>query len=52
MKKSMIITIYTDGVDLQDVESIQEGIESVFEKYADKRITIQIQEERLVRMPI
>ena len=49
MDKSLIITIYADSVPLSQVETIQQDLETVFEEYESKRITIQIQDQRLVR---
>jgi len=49
MEKSLIITVYVDGVPLSTIEAIQEGLEELFDAFDSKRISIQIQEQRLVR---
>jgi len=48
-EKSLIVTVYVDGVPLGDLEAIQEGLELLFESFEDKRIQLQIQDEKLVR---
>lgn len=51
MEKSLIVTVYVDGVPLSKIEDIQAELELVFDAYSDRRITIQIQDEQLVRRP-
>jgi hypothetical protein len=48
MEKSLVITIYVDGVPLGELEGLQQAIEDALADYNDKRITTQIQDERLV----
>ena len=48
MEKSIIVTIYVDDVNLADIGEVQEAIESIFVDYEHKRITTQIQDDRLV----
>ena len=49
MEKNISINIAVDGVQLSDIESIQEDIEAIFKDYSDKRITISIQDDPLVK---
>ena len=51
MEKSIQVYISVDDVPLADIETIQDAIEKVFEKYEYKRIQISIQDETLVRQP-
>ena len=51
MKKTLIITVMVDGVELSELEHIQEDLESLFIDFDDKRITVQIQDEPLVKRP-
>lgn len=48
MKKTLIITIMVDGVELSHLEGLQTCIEDIFADYDDKRITVQIQDEPMV----
>lgn len=48
MQKSLIITVYVDNVPLEALSDIQEGLETLFEDYEQKRISTQIQDEELV----
>ena len=49
MKKTVIITIMVDDVDLALLEGIQDELDDIFEGFGDKRITMQIQDEPIVR---
>lgn len=51
MEKSLIVTVYVDNVPLGNLEEIQGALEDIFEAFPDKRITIQIQDNPLVRRP-
>ncbi len=51
MKKSLQIYIQVDDVELSDLEALQDRLEETFEQYEDKRITITLQDEVLVRPP-
>lgn len=51
MKKTLIISIMVDNVELSELEELQVSIEDVFKNYDDKRITVQIQDEPLVTRP-
>lgn len=48
MKKNININISVDGVDLDDLASIQEAIDELFQEYPDQRITMTLQDEPLV----
>jgi len=48
MKKTLIISIMVDNVELSELEVIQTSIEHILKEHKDKRITIQIQDEPLV----
>lgn len=49
MNKNLAINIMIDDVPLNHLEEIQESIEKILEKYPDKRITVSIQDEPLVK---
>lgn len=49
MKKNLMINIAIDGVPLTELESIQEGIEELLGDFPDKRITMTIQDQPLVK---
>ncbi len=49
MKKSLIITVMVDDVQLIDLESIQDKLYEIFDEYENKRITMQLQDEPVVR---
>ena len=49
MEKNLSINIAVDGVPLSDIETIQKDLEDVLLNYADKRITITIQDQPLVK---
>lgn len=49
MEKNLSINIAIDNVPLNHLETIQEGIEDLLDKYPDKRITIILQDAPLVR---
>ena len=51
MKKTLIITVMVDGVELSELEEIQGKLDEVFDYWPDKRITVQIQDEPLVKRP-
>jgi len=48
MKKTIIITIMVDDVELEELSVIQESLDHVFQDYDNKRITMQIQDESIV----
>lgn len=50
MEKTLIVTIMVDSVPLSMLEQIQKDLEISLEDYPDKRITIQIQDEPMVRI--
>lgn len=49
MEKNLSINIAIDGVPLKDIEHIQEEMDAIFAEYADKRITIILQDTPLVK---
>lgn len=49
MEKSLIINVMVDNVKLSDLEKLQEALEEVFSEYRDKRITVSMQDEKVVR---
>lgn len=49
MEKNISINIAIDGVPLKDLEHIQEELEAIFADYADKRITMIMQDAPLVK---
>lgn len=49
MEKNLMISIMIDGVPLKELEDIQTGIELLLAEYPDKRVTISIQDEPLVK---
>jgi 2-phospho-L-lactate guanylyltransferase (CobY/MobA/RfbA family) len=49
MQKNISVNIAVDGVELKDLEPIQEAIEDVFKDYPDKRITVIMQDLPLVK---
>jgi len=49
MEKNLMINIAVDGVPLNQLESIQEGLEELLSAYADKRISITTQDQPLVK---
>lgn len=49
MEKSLSINIAIDSVPLVELESIQVGIEELLAVFPDKRITITIQDQPLVK---
>jgi hypothetical protein len=51
VKKSLQIYIQVDDVELSNLEGLQDALEEVFEEYPDKRITITLQDDVLVRPP-
>lgn len=51
MDKSVQIYIQIDDVPLQDIESLEEKIQEAISKYENKRVTMTIQDEPLVRPP-
>lgn len=51
MKKSVQIYIQVDDVELSDLEKLQDRLEETFEEYENKRITMTLQDEALVRPP-
>lgn len=51
MDKSVQIYIQIDDVPLQDIESLEEKIEEAISEYENKRVTMTIQDEPLVRPP-
>lgn len=51
MKKSIQIYIQVDDVELGDIEAIEDSLEEVFDDYENKRITMTIQDDVLVRRP-
>jgi hypothetical protein len=51
MKKSVQIYVQVDGVELKDIESIQEQLEQLFKDYEYKRIQMTIQDNTLVKPP-
>lgn len=51
MKKSLMITIAVDNVELADLEKIQEKIDEIFDEYEYKRISTNIMDRNIVRPP-
>ena len=49
MEKNLMINIAVDSVPLNQLETLQGELESVFSDYPDKRITITIQDQPLVK---
>ncbi len=49
MEKNISINIAIDGVPLNQLESIQEKLEALFEGFEDKRITMIMQDAPLVK---
>ena len=49
MKQTILIQVVVDDVELNDLDSILNSIQKVIEKYPDKRITTNIQDEPLIR---
>lgn len=49
MQRNLMISIVIDGVELKDLEELQEGLEDLLAEYPDKRINITIQDTPLVR---
>jgi hypothetical protein len=51
MKKSIVVTIIVDNVELKDLDELTEAIQTLFEDYENKRINISLQDETLVARP-
>lgn len=49
MEKNLMINIAIDGVPLKDLDTLSDDIESILEQYPDKRISITIQDQPLVK---
>jgi len=52
MKKTLMITIMVDDVELSELEPLQEELDSLFASFDDKRIIVQIQDEPMVKRPL
>lgn len=48
MKKNVIYTVMVNGVELSELENIQDDLEAVFKEYVEKRISVQLTDDRLV----
>jgi len=49
MKKTIVITIMVDNVDIKDLSALAEAVEEVFEEYSDKRIDINLSDIPMFR---
>ena len=48
MKKTLVISIVLDDVDIEDLQVIQDELDTFFNDYPFKRISITIQAESLI----
>jgi hypothetical protein len=44
-----MVTVWADNYPLENIVDLQEELEKLFEKYPDKRITVQIRDQPVIR---
>lgn len=49
MKKTVILTVMVDNVDIKDLSDLAEEIEAIFDEYPDKRVDINLSDIPMVR---
>lgn len=49
MYKNVTINIAIDVVNLKDLDTLEKGIAEILEQYPDKRVTMILQDEPLVK---